>query len=103
MVFYVVTDGSVFDSTNTYRGENDGVNEGEEWGMEVDLRSQEKEKRTIHWFVGGHQQNVFIQGIPDRVRFAVCYSYLIYAYYYYYYNYIYIRFFLLSIFIFTLS
>ena len=72
MVFYVVTDGSVFDSTNTYRGENDGVNEGEEWGMEVDLRSQEKEKRTIHWFVGGHQQNVFIQGIPDRVRFAVC-------------------------------
>ena len=42
--------------------------------MEVDLRSREKEKRTLHWFVNGKQQRVFIKGVPDRVEFAVCYS-----------------------------
>ena len=42
--------------------------------MEVDLRSQEKEKRTLHWFVNGKQQKGFIKGVPDRVRFGVCYS-----------------------------
>ena len=41
--------------------------------MEVDLRRREKEKRTLHWFVRGKQQNVFITGVPDRVEFAVCY------------------------------
>ena len=41
--------------------------------MEVDLRSEEKEKRTLHWFVRGKQQKVFIKGVPDRVEFGVCY------------------------------
>ena len=42
--------------------------------MEADLRRREKEKRTLHWFVRGKQQRVFIKGVPDRVEFAVCYS-----------------------------
>ena len=40
--------------------------------MEVDLRSREKEKRTLHWFVRGKQQKGFIKGVPDRVEFGVC-------------------------------
>ena len=49
------------------------MREGDEWSMEVDLRSREKEKRTLHWFVRGKQQKVFIKGVPDRVEFGVCY------------------------------
>ena len=53
---------------------NDPVNVEDEWSMEVDLRSQEKEKRTLHWFVNGKQQKGFIKGVPDRVEFGVCCS-----------------------------
>ena len=35
------------------------VNVGDEWSMEVDLRSVEKEKRTLHWFVRGKQLKGF--------------------------------------------
>ena len=47
------------------------MNEGDEWSMEVDLRSREKKKRTLHWFVRGKQQKVFFRGVPDRVEFGV--------------------------------
>ena len=50
---------------------NESVNNGDLWEMEVDLRSREKEKRTLHWFVRGNQQKGFIKGVPDRVEFAV--------------------------------
>ena len=50
---------------------NESVNEGDEWCMEVDLRSREKEKRTLHWFVRGKQQKGFFKGVPDRVQFGV--------------------------------
>ena len=50
---------------------NEEVKEGDEWSMEVDLRSEEKEKRTLHWFVRGKQQKGFIKGVPDRVEFGV--------------------------------
>ena len=51
---------------------NETVNEGDLWEMEVDLRSEEKEKRTLHWFVRGKQQKGFFKGLPDRVQFGVC-------------------------------
>ena len=51
--------------------EGESVNEGAVWEMEVDLRSREKEKRTLHWFVGGNQQKGFFKGVPDRVEFGV--------------------------------
>ena len=50
---------------------NEGVKDGDEWSMEVDLSSREKEKRTLHFFVRGKQQKGFIKGVPDRVEFAV--------------------------------
>ena len=49
----------------------EGVKEGDEWSMEVDLRSEEKEKRTLHFFVRGKQLKGFIYGLPDRVEFGV--------------------------------
>ena len=51
----------------------EGVNEGDVWEMEVDLRSREKEKRTLLFFVRGKQQKPFIKRVPDRVEFGVCY------------------------------
>ena len=49
----------------------EGVNLGDVWEMEVDLRSREKEKRTLHFFVRGKQQKGFFKGVPDRVEFGV--------------------------------
>ena len=49
------------------------MNVGDEWSMEVDLGSVEKEKRTLHWFVRGTQQKGFFKGLPERVEFGVCY------------------------------
>ena len=57
---------------HTYRSYyNVCMNKGDEWSMEVDLRSREKEKRTLHWFVIGKQQKGFIYGVPERVEFGV--------------------------------
>ena len=44
---------------------------GDEWSMEVDLQSEERSKRTLHFFVRGKQQKGFIKGVPDRVEFGV--------------------------------
>ena len=52
------------------------VKEGDEWSMEVDLRSEEKEMRALHWFVRGKQLTGFITGLPPQVRFGVCLSFL---------------------------
>ena len=40
--------------------------------MEVDLRENDKEQRTLHFFVNGVQQKVFFTGLPAAVTFAVC-------------------------------
>ena len=50
---------------------NDSVKADDQWAMELDLRSREKEKRTLHWFVRGKQQKAFIKGVPARVIFGV--------------------------------
>ena len=43
----------------------------------MDLRSVEKEKRTLRWFVRGKQQKGFFKGLTDRVEFGVCYMFSI--------------------------
>ena len=40
--------------------------------MEVDLRSGESEKRTLHWFVNGVTQKIFFKQLPSNVQFGVC-------------------------------
>ena len=63
--------GTVYTHSNTKVDTNEAVKVEDEWTMEVDLRSEEKEKRTLHWFVNGKQQKAFIKGVPDRVAFGV--------------------------------
>ena len=63
--------GNTYNRNRSREFRNESVNNGDEWSMEVDLRSREKEKRTLHWFVNGRQQKGFIKGVPDRVEFGV--------------------------------
>ena len=72
-LFYTHTlkDGAMYTSDQDNYVQNESVNIGDEWSMEVDLRSEEKEKRTLHFFVNGKQQKGFIKGVPDRVAFGV--------------------------------
>ena len=65
------TDGEVRNHNDSRITIAEGVNEGDLWEMEVDLRSVEKKKRTLHWFVRGKQQKRFIKGVSDRVEFGV--------------------------------
>ena len=37
----------------------------------MDLRSEEEEKRTLHFFVRGKQQESFFKGLPEEVEFCV--------------------------------
>ena len=52
-------------------GQNTQAREGDEVEMEVNLTSQDPSQRTLHWFVNGVQQKIFITGVPARVEFAV--------------------------------
>ena len=68
---HILVAGGVFGCNNQKTNNNESVKVGDVWSMEVDLRSAEKEKRTLHWFVRGKQQKVFIKGVPPSVEFAV--------------------------------
>ena len=45
--------------------------------MEVDLRSGESEKRTLHWFVNGVTQKVYFKRLPSNVQFGVCLRFIV--------------------------
>ena len=72
-ILYPHIAGDVYDHTVNRVTINESVNEGDEWSMEVDLQSREKEKRTLHWFVRGKQQKGSINRLPDNVQFGVWY------------------------------
>ena len=67
----LIIGGRVYNHNDIARSTNQSVNDGDEWSMEVDLRSRLKSKRTLHWFVNGEQQEGFITGVPGRVEFGV--------------------------------
>ena len=66
-----ITDGKVFNHANQPVATNEFLTDEDEWTMEVDLRSAEKLKRTVHWFVNYNQQEGFIKGVPDEIEFGV--------------------------------
>ena len=66
-------DGMIGNSNGRGKVANELVNEGDRWEMEVDLRSEDPEKRTLHWFIRGKQQKGFFKGIHNQVEFGVCY------------------------------
>ena len=39
--------------------------------MELDLRSQVKERRTLYWFVNGIQQKCFFYNVPLIVKMGI--------------------------------
>lgn len=41
--------------------------------MEIDLRSDNSEKRTLHFFINNSQQRIFFYGLPSCVQFGVCF------------------------------
>ena len=47
---------------------------GSEVGLEVDLRSEEKEERSIRFIVDGKIQKYVIGGVGKDVKFGVCAS-----------------------------
>ena len=44
---------------------------GENISIEVDLRSREKEERTVHMFVDKKQSPIFFYGVPESVNMGV--------------------------------
>ena len=70
-IYISITDGKVWHHNAQPVVTNDSLVEEDEWTMEVDLRSGEKEKRTVHWFVNDEQQTGFIKGVPAEVEFGV--------------------------------
>ena len=74
---YIRIGRQLYDHNASMRSSNeDQVNDGDLWEMEVDLRSDDKEKRTVHWFVRGNQQKGFFKGLPEQVEIAVLHLYL---------------------------
>ena len=44
---------------------------GERISIEVDMRSREKEERTVHMFLDKIQSPLFFYGLPDSVKFGI--------------------------------
>ena len=78
-----ISGGSVRNHNDSTVATNEAVKEEDEWSMEVDLRSGEKEKRTLRWFVRGKQQKGFIKGVPDRVEFGVYYFFTFFLFHFF--------------------
>ena len=47
------------------------VFEGERISIEVDMRSREKEGRSVHMFVDQKQLPLFFYGLPESVQFGI--------------------------------
>ena len=63
---------AVYVPANNSVGKNEEVRDGSEVWMEADLRSEERSKRTLHWFVDGRQQKIFLSNLPAAIQFGVC-------------------------------
>ena len=68
----VCTDGIVCVPARDTVGRIEEVRKGSEVWIEADLRSEERSKRTLHWFVDGRQQTVYLYNVPANIQFGVC-------------------------------
>ena len=69
---------AVYVSGSSSVGKNEEVKGGSEVWMEADLRSEERRKRTLHWFVDGRQQRIFLSNLPPTIQFGVCILFIFY-------------------------
>ena len=47
------------------------VKQGDTVGMEIDLRSITGLQRTLHWFINGIQQKVFLFNLPAKIKMCI--------------------------------
>ena len=73
LLIHSLLGGAVQDQRGWFVGHNDNPEpkEGDEVWMEADLRSGEKKKRTLHFFVNGKLEKIFFYNIPERVKIGV--------------------------------
>ena len=66
-----VTGGAIFGRNSGLIGRIEKGSVGSEVCVEVDLRSEEKEQRTIRYIVDGKLQKYAIVGLGREIRFGV--------------------------------
>ena len=71
-------DGDIRVPADTRVGDSEIVKDGSEVWMETDLRSKEGKKRTLHFFVDGRQQKIFLSDLPPSIQFGVCILFIFY-------------------------
>lgn len=67
----------VFDKDHNKTGNLEDIYDGDCFAIELDLRSNESEKRTAHFYVNNSQQKILFYGLPSTVHFGVCFFFLI--------------------------
>ena len=43
------------------------MKEGDRIGVEVNVKSEDRKKRTVHLFINGTQQKIFFENVPESV------------------------------------
>ena len=73
LLIHSLLGGAVQDQRGWFVGHNDNPEpkEGDEVWMEADLRSGEKKKRTLHFFVNGMLEKYFFYNVPESVKMGV--------------------------------
>ena len=86
LLFVIILDGTVCGRNGGVIGWTEETDMGTEIGLEVDLRSERKEDRTIRFILAGRIQKCTVVGLPSKVRFGVwtiLFFHLICLYFYY--------------------
>lgn len=61
--------------------DDNNFNVGDCLTMELDLRSDKSEERTLHFFINDIQQKIFFYGLPSLVQFGVYIYFKFFSYY----------------------
>lgn len=74
----------VFDKDHKNIGNLENIYDGDCFSIELDLRSNELEKRTAHFYVNNSQQKILFYGLPSTVHFGVCFFLIIIIQFFYF-------------------
>ena len=85
LVSIYILGGKIYGRNRRAIGWTEKGKEGSVVSVEVDLRSEKKEERSIRFIVDGKIQKCVIVGLPNEVRYGV-WNYLHYTYTYLLYH-----------------
>ena len=71
LLSFLLLDTSIMNGNHAVVGWTEQVKKGDAVSMEVDLRSKEKNKRTVRFGVNGKVQKYCLTGLPENIRFGV--------------------------------